>query len=65
MIVVESGMQRAGEWVTVRRNVAEDYRRAYGEEPDDIVAVGLMIDPGDDYSRRRAFYGDITFRSGK
>ncbi|MGH8691577.1 MAG: DUF3047 domain-containing protein, partial [Burkholderiales bacterium] len=42
MIVVESGMQRAGEWVTVRRNVAEDYRRAYGEEPDDIVAVGLM-----------------------
>jgi len=24
-----------------------------------------MTDPGDDYSRRRGFYGDITFRSGK
>jgi len=65
MIVVESGTQRAGQWVSVRRNVLEDYRRAYGEEPDDIVAVGVMTDPGDDYSRRRSFYGDITFRSGK
>ena len=65
MIVVESGAQRVGEWVTLRRNVVEDYRRAFGEEPGDIVAVGLMTDPGDDYSRRRGFYGDITFRSGK
>ena len=65
MIVVESGAQRAGEWVTVRRNVLEDYRRAFGEEAGDVVAVGLMTDPGDDGSRRRGFYGDITFRSGK
>jgi len=62
MIVVESGAQRVGEWVTMRRNVVEDYWRAFGEEPDDIVSVGLMTDPGDDYSRRRGFYGDITFR---
>ena len=65
MIVVESGAQRAGEWVSVRRNVLEDYRRAFGEEADDVVGVGLMTDPGDDGSRRRGFYGDITFRSGK
>jgi hypothetical protein len=64
MIVVQSGAQRVGEWVTVRRNVLEDYRRAFGEEAEDIVAVGVMTDPGDDYSRRRTFYGDITFRSG-
>jgi len=65
MIVVESGAQRVGQWVTLRRNVVEDYRRAFGEEAGDIVAVGLMTDPGDDGSRRRSFYGDITFRSGK
>ena len=64
MIVVESGTQRLGQWLDLRRNVLEDYRRAFGEEPDDIVAVGLMTDPGDDSSRRRTFYGDITFRSG-
>jgi hypothetical protein len=65
MIVVESGAQRVGQWVSVRRNVVEDYRRAFGEEPGDVVAVGVMTDPGDDFSRRRGFYGDITFRSGK
>jgi hypothetical protein len=63
MIVAESGVQRAGEWVTIRRNVVEDFRRAYGEDPGDIVAVGLMTDYGDDGSPRRAVYGDITFRS--
>lgn len=65
LIVVESGGERVGRWVDVRRNVLEDYRRAFGEEPSDIVAVGLMTDSGDDGSSRRAFYGDITFRRGE
>lgn len=65
MIGVESGARRIGEWVSIRRNVLEDYRRAFGEEPSDVLAVGLMTDPGDDGSRRRSFYGDITFRSDK
>jgi hypothetical protein len=63
MIVVESGPQRAGQWITIRRNVVEDYRRAFEEEPGDIVGVGLMTDYGDDGSPRRAVYGDITLRS--
>jgi hypothetical protein len=63
MIVVESGAQRAGQWITIRRNVLEDYRRAFQEEPGDIVGVGLMTDYGDDGSPRRAVYGDITLRS--
>jgi hypothetical protein len=65
LLVVESGEQRVGQWINVRRNVFEDYRRAFGEEPGDIVAVGVMTDSGDDGSTRRAFYGDITFRSGE
>jgi hypothetical protein len=60
--VVESGEQRLDRWLSVRRNVLEDYRRAFGEEPGDIVAVGIMTDYGDNGGRRRAQYGDITFR---
>jgi hypothetical protein len=63
LFVVESGEARVGQWINVRRNVLEDYRRAFGEDPGDIVAVGVMTDSGDDGSTRRAFYGDITFRS--
>lgn len=61
-IVVESGERRLDRWVSVRRNVLDDYRRTFGEEPGDIVAVGIMTDVGDDGSPRRALYGDITFR---
>jgi hypothetical protein len=60
-VVVESGEQRAGQWIAVRRNLLEDFRRAFGEEPGDIVAVGLMTDYGDNGAPRSAFYGDITF----
>jgi len=62
MIVVESGDEKVDQWVSVRRNVAEDYRLAFGEEPGDIVAIGVLTDVGDDGTRRRAFYGDITAR---
>jgi hypothetical protein len=61
-VVVESGEGRLGEWVSVRRNVLQDYKRVFGEEPGHIVAIGIMTDYGDNNSPRRAFYGDINFR---
>src|SRR5712692_2231954 len=61
MIVVESG-GGIGEWREFRRNVLEDYRRAFGEEPSDIVAVGVMTDADDTRGKARAQYGDISFR---
>lgn len=63
-IVVESGEKRLGQWITVRRNVLEDYRRVFGEEPGPIVALGIMTDYGDNGAARRAYYGDITFHRG-
>jgi hypothetical protein len=62
MIVVESGAQRVGRWIRLRRNVLEDFRRAFGEEPWDIVAVGVMTDSDNTASHARGHYGDIAFR---
>ena len=61
-IVVESGGGHVGEWRELRRNVLEDYRRVFGEEPWDIVAVGVMTDARNTHGKARAQYGDITFR---
>lgn len=61
-LVVDSGEAKVDRWVRLRRNVHDDFKRAFGEEPGDLVAVGVMTDHGDDGSRRRVFYGDITFR---
>ncbi len=60
MIVVESGAARLGRWVAVRRNLLEDYQRAFGEAPGDIVGIGVMTDTDNTRSRARAYYGDIT-----
>ena len=60
MIVVESGTRRLGQWITLRRNLFEDYRRAFGEEPRDVVGIGVMTDSDNTRSRVRAYYGDIT-----
>ena len=62
MIVVENGGSRTGEWREFRRNVLEDYRRVFGEEPSDIVAVGVMTDADHTPAKARTQYGDITFR---
>lgn len=62
IVVVESGSGRIGEWREFRRNVLEDYRLVFGEEPWDIVAVGVMTDAGNSGQKARTQYGDITFR---
>ncbi|HEY6240899.1 MAG TPA: DUF3047 domain-containing protein [Burkholderiales bacterium] len=61
-IVVETGGGHVGEWRELRRNVLEDYRRAFGEEPGDIVAVGVMTDASNTREKASAEYGDISFR---
>jgi hypothetical protein len=61
MIVVASGEEGLGEWRSYRRNVLEDYRAAFGEDPWDIVAVGVMTDADNTRQQARSHYGDITF----
>jgi len=62
MIVVESGHDKLGNWQDVTRNVVEDYRRAFGEEPGRISAVGIMTDTDNTGGSVHAYYGDILFR---
>lgn len=61
MFVVESGARRVGEWVEVERNVYEDYRRAFGEEPPPVSGVAVMTDTDQTGESVTAWYGDIEF----
>jgi hypothetical protein len=61
MIVVESGAQRIGSWVEEERNVYEDYKLAFGEEPPAISGVAIMSDTDNTKERAVAYYGDIVF----
>ena len=61
MIVVQSGAQRIGSWVEEERNVYQDYKLAFGEEPPAINGVAIMSDTDNTKERAVAYYGDIVF----
>ena len=63
MIVVESGPAKVGIWVEEERNIYEDYKKAFGEEPPLINGVAIMSDTDNTSDRAIAFYGDIEFRT--
>ena len=62
-VVVRSGPADLDKWITERRNVLEDFKRIYGEEPDEpaeIMSIG--IDSNDTRSRAESYMGAILFR---
>jgi len=65
LIVVESGAERVGQWVTEERNVYDDYRRAFGKEPPSVSGVAIMTDTDNTLERATAYYGDLAFSSGQ
>ena len=62
MLVAESGRDKVGMWQEVTRNVYEDYKRVFGEEPGRITAIGIMTDTDNTGANVHAYYGDIVFR---
>lgn len=63
MVVVESGAARLGGWLSYERDVAEDYRRAFGAVPPAISGVVVLTDTDNTGERAETFYGDVEFRA--
>jgi hypothetical protein len=61
MFALRSGEAGARQWVSERRNVVEDYRKAFGEAPTRISGVGIMTDTDNTGETATAWYGDIVF----
>lgn len=61
MLVVASGTHGLGSWQSVRRNVAEDYRRAFGAEPGPVLGVAVMTDTDNTGEKAVGEYADIRF----
>lgn len=63
MIVVESGPSKLNTWITEERNVYEDYKRAFDEEPPMISGVAIMTDTDNTGESAEAYYGNIAFKN--
>jgi hypothetical protein len=63
MIVVESGTAHLGAWRAYERDVAADYRRAFGAAPPAVSGVVVSTDTDNTGARAETYYGDIAFRA--
>jgi hypothetical protein len=61
-VVVRSGESELGKWITERRNVAEDFRKIYGEDADSPGVLSISIDSNDTHSYAESLMGAIAFR---
>jgi hypothetical protein len=58
-IVVDSGPRGLQSWRLHERDIAADFRHAFGEEPGQLIGVGLMSDSDNTASDIHAFYGPV------
>ena len=62
-VVIRSGSADLNKWLTEQRNVVDDFKRIYGEAPDDPAVLALSIDSNDTNSTAEAMIGAIRFKS--
>jgi len=65
MIVVRSGAEDVGRWLAEERNLNEDYRRLFGQEPPRIAGVAVMTDTDNTGESAVAYYDQIILRPAK
>lgn len=61
MVVAASGAAGVGRWLTLERDVYQDYVAAFGEQPGRLTGVGLLTDTDNTGESVEAWYGDIRF----
>lgn len=59
IIVVESGENNTGKWVTIERNVFEDFKMLFDANPPEAGAIAIMTDSENTQSEAEAQYNDI------
>jgi len=60
MIAVAAGDQGIGAWHSYKRDLVEDFKKAFGEEPGNVTSIELMTDTDNTGADAQAYYGDIS-----
>ena len=62
MLVVASGPDGVGDGRSLSRNLHDDFRHAFQEEPGLLTGIGVLTDTDNTGGSVEAWYGDIRFR---
>ncbi len=61
LITVEGGSGNLGKWLSYRRNLYEDYKSLYNEEPTRLVFIGIIDDTDDTGQEATSYITDLIF----
>jgi hypothetical protein len=61
--VIESGIDNAGKWITEERDVLDDYKKVFGDNPKyDPYLIAILSDSNDTKSTASADYDEIKIK---
>jgi hypothetical protein len=61
LVVLESGPEKIGKWVSERRNIYNDYKELFEKEPSEAKLISLYINSQHTKSRAESYFGEIYF----
>ena len=61
MLVLRSGATHAGRWVEERRDVAADFRHAFGRASEHLIGLAVASDTDNTGEEARAGFADLRF----
>lgn len=59
IIVAESGEDNLGKWVTIERNIYDDFKKIFGKAPGPVGAIAIMTDSENSSSTAQAEYDEV------
>jgi hypothetical protein len=62
VVVVHAGSADLGKWITETRNVYEDYKKFYGEEPPVVSGMRLQINSQHTGTPAESYFADVVFK---
>ena len=60
MVILKNKDSESQQWHVEERNIYEDYKKAFGEEPKDVISVAIMTDTDNTSAMAESYYGDIV-----
>ena len=58
-IVLRSGDERSGRWVSENRNFVRDFRQVFGRSPEMVTAIAIIVDTDNTGTRATAWFDDL------
>jgi len=65
MLAVASGTAGLGQWQSVQRNLADDYKKAWGRDPGPVTGVAVMTDTDNTGMAALGRYANIRIECGE